>query len=180
MLSTQECLLAVTVHVPPVRSFKSLMVAGKKDACLYTVRHGICVSCLECPLLCLGGAGINLKLMTTPLPWRTVWPVWQLSCDVGERAAAVHSILNSCVLDSCNHCCCCCTKKHQFTCTIGHAQCLLHTSRPKIQMLTDIGFLKKLSSETHHGVLQDLGTSSCVHGEMVGNPSPRKCTFAFC
>ena len=109
MLSTQECLLAVSVHVPPVRSFKSLMVAGKKDACLYTVRHGICVSCLECPLLCLGGAGINLKLMTTPLPWRTVWPVWQLSCDVGERAAAVHSILNSCVLDSCNHCCCCCT-----------------------------------------------------------------------
>ena len=55
----------------------------------YVVLQRICVSCLECPLLCLGGAGINLKLMTTPLPWRTVWPVWQLSCDVGERATQV-------------------------------------------------------------------------------------------
>ena len=40
------------------------MVAGKKDAYLYAVRHWICVSCLECPLPCLGGAGINLELST--------------------------------------------------------------------------------------------------------------------
>ena len=73
--------LAVTV--PSGGSFQSLMVAGKKDACLHAVRLRICVSSLEWTLHCLGGAGINLELSTTTLP------LMISACGVGERATHI-------------------------------------------------------------------------------------------
>ena len=84
--------LAVTA--PSSRSYESLMVAGKKDACLCAVRQWISMSCLECPLLqCQRRHPLFVLLQGNYRIRRSVWNccVVRESSRAGQSKAAITS-----------------------------------------------------------------------------------------